>query len=453
MAKFPKQDEALKRLGPHHIIHEHDDGDLTVESRGIRYVVTTEGSIFREEYTKPMVPDKEELKLRIQLEKDPNKRMIYRSMLRDLEGKGNPGAISKAPAIPEVTGEEAYLRNLTKTASDDILQEQLRISQTNARMTSRSLAQREHDKLIVKVTKDEIERRKIALPKAETGNPKITGRMSTIMPTDIEGEYRLDIGEQVRVRPPVKLSKVRKLVDDVPDIDDPAEINYWVTEVDRQVYLEGWADTCLAGTGFPTMEEGGTTGKINYMVDLTPEILQRKAKERGLTLVDGGFIELPDADNLYGVTWGVYSKAPVANPKAEVGIAPKTSPNPGNPDTVEHQMDVWLLLHSIPAAHGSPGIVVDADVAARTPCTVYSIDGSEIVFSKGIIGALDKAQKEAYCPTKEYKKSPGIEKRLRNWQEAVNICKTEIADIPKGERLEPWLSCMGRELPKKGIEI
>ncbi|GAI02962.1 unnamed protein product, partial [marine sediment metagenome] len=47
----------------------------------------------------------------------------------------------------------------------------------------------------------------------------------------------------------------------------------------------------------------------------------------------------------------------------------------------------------------------------------------------------------------------GMTRRLRNWQEAVSVCKVEIEPIPKGEKLEPWLSCMGRELPKRGIEI
>lgn len=108
-----------------------------------------------------------------------------------------------------------------------------------------------------------------------------------------------------------------------------------------------------------------------------------------------------------------------------------------------------LLLHSIAHSKGSPGIMVDPDIAARTPCKCYD----NVCFSRGIIGALDPAQREAYCPTTEHVSSPGMTRRLRNWNEAVGVCKTEIESIPKGERLEPWLSCMGRELPKRGIEI
>jgi len=136
-------------------------------------------------------------------------------------------------------------------------------------------------------------------------------RVSTIVPTGIEGEYRLDIGKQVRARPPVNLDRVRELVEDVPDVDDPGEINYWVTEGDYKVYLEGWCDQCLAGTGFPSIEEGEYDAKIAYMVKLTAETLPRKATERGLELLDGGFITSEMAGHLYGVSWGVYQKAEV----------------------------------------------------------------------------------------------------------------------------------------------
>ena len=129
----------------------------------------------------------------------------------------------------------------------------------------------------------------------------------------------------------------------------------------------------------------------------------------------------------------------------------QSTSNPGNPgDTIEHSMDAWLLLHSVSHVEKkhSPGIVVDADVAARTPCTAYG----PIWFSKGIVGALDAAQKEAYCPTVEHNESSGIKIRLENWMAAMKMCKEEIKDIPKGEKLEPWLSCLSQELRKRGIE-
>jgi hypothetical protein len=46
--KFPKRDEALKKLGQVTIVEVHDDGDLTVRSGGKLYVVTTDGKTFEQ---------------------------------------------------------------------------------------------------------------------------------------------------------------------------------------------------------------------------------------------------------------------------------------------------------------------------------------------------------------------------------------------------------------------
>lgn len=108
----------------------------------------------------------------------------------------------------------------------------------------------------------------------------------------------------------INKKKLQELIDNVPDIGNPEEtcISYWQTVGDKMIYLEGWADACLAGTGFPLMEEGETAKKIAYIEDLTEDLLPRKAKERGFKLIEGGFQETPDAENLYGVTWGIYEK-------------------------------------------------------------------------------------------------------------------------------------------------
>ncbi len=53
--KFPQQDKSLatiKALGSgFRIVEVHDDGDLTVESDGRKYVVTTDGAMFGQEKT------------------------------------------------------------------------------------------------------------------------------------------------------------------------------------------------------------------------------------------------------------------------------------------------------------------------------------------------------------------------------------------------------------------
>ena len=112
-----------------------------------------------------------------------------------------------------------------------------------------------------------------------------------------------------------------------------------------------------------------------------------------------------------------------------------------------------LMLHSVPYAYGSPGIVVNEATAMASPCRCIEYrPGKKLCFSKGIIGALSDEQEAIYCPVTEELESHGLEKRLKDWMDAVETCKAEIAPIPKGERLEPWLSCMSRELKARSIE-
>lgn len=112
-----------------------------------------------------------------------------------------------------------------------------------------------------------------------------------------------------------------------------------------------------------------------------------------------------------------------------------------------------LLLHSVPYSEGSPGIVVNEVVAKTSPCRCIEYrPGKKLCFSKGIIGALSDEQEEIYCPTTVPLESPGLERRMKSWMGAVETCKVEIAEIPKGERLEPWLSCMSRELAAREVK-
>jgi len=112
-----------------------------------------------------------------------------------------------------------------------------------------------------------------------------------------------------------------------------------------------------------------------------------------------------------------------------------------------------LMLHSVPYQEGSPGIVVNEATAMASPCRCIEYrPGKKLCFSRGIIGALSDEQEAIYCPVTEELESPGLEKRLKDWMDAVETCKAEIAPIPKGERLEPWLSCMSRELKARSIE-
>lgn len=112
-------------------------------------------------------------------------------------------------------------------------------------------------------------------------------------------------------------AKVDDFIEGVPDKNDTRAINYWQDMGDKKVYLEGWIDKCLAGTGFPPMEGGEWDEKIQYMVRDTRRTLIAKQEERNrppgvgpgyFTLIEGGFREFEAGDKewLYGVTWGVY---------------------------------------------------------------------------------------------------------------------------------------------------
>lgn len=109
----------------------------------------------------------------------------------------------------------------------------------------------------------------------------------------------------------------------------------------------------------------------------------------------------------------------------------------------------------LPSMEGSPGIVVDDGVARATPCTRFDLgEGKELMFSKGIVGGLDEGQQALYCPETITKPlTEEQQRRLRGWRESADVCKGEIAEVPKGEKLQPWLACMSRELSARGFEF
>lgn len=119
----------------------------------------------------------------------------------------------------------------------------------------------------------------------------------------------------------------------------------------------------------------------------------------------------------------------------------------------EEKREHGLLLDMTVESLGSPGLVVNKDIAARTGCKCYAVDDTLMCFSKGIVGTLSKPQVEAYCPTKDVKTEGGLVERVKKFKEAAKEAQKRIADVPKGERLEPWLTAMGEELAKRGIEV
>lgn len=111
-----------------------------------------------------------------------------------------------------------------------------------------------------------------------------------------------------------------------------------------------------------------------------------------------------------------------------------------------------LLLDMTVEALGSPGLVVNPDVAGRTSCRCYTYRGEpKLCFSRGIIGSMSKPQIEAYCNPMI---KVGESKRIEQWMEAKEEALKEFHEIPKEKRkIEDWLSLMGRALSKRGIEV
>lgn len=112
-----------------------------------------------------------------------------------------------------------------------------------------------------------------------------------------------------------------------------------------------------------------------------------------------------------------------------------------------------MLLHFTEHAIEGHALIVDEARAKASPCSCIEYKGRHYCFTKGAIGMLSQEQVPEYCPTKEYTVSPGLKERFEKFSEAAEEAHKEIEEIPKGERLEPWLSAMGRELEKRGIEV
>ena len=101
----------------------------------------------------------------------------------------------------------------------------------------------------------------------------------------------------------------------------------------------------------------------------------------------------------------------------------------------------------------SPGIVINEERAKASPCKCFTYKGKDYCYSPGIIGMLEAGQVPTYCPTKTYEVRPGIKQRFEEFAEAAETAHERIEEIPKGERLIPWLTEMGKELRARGVEV
>ena len=117
--------------------------------------------------------------------------------------------------------------------------------------------------------------------------------------------------------------------------------------------------------------------------------------------------------------------------------------------------DHEFLLHFGIEEVGSPGIVLDEARARATPCSCFTYKGKDLCWSRGMIGMLTQPQQEVYCVAgKAYKVQPKLVERYTRFAAAAEKAHKKIEAMPKGrERLEVWLTEMGKELSKRGIEV
>ena len=117
--------------------------------------------------------------------------------------------------------------------------------------------------------------------------------------------------------------------------------------------------------------------------------------------------------------------------------------------------DHEMLLHFGIEEVGSPAIILDEATARATPCSCFSYKGKDLCWSRGAIGLLKQEQLGTYCVAgKAYKAQPKLVERYTRFAEAAEEAHKKIETMPKGrERLMTWLTAMGEELSKRGIEV
>lgn len=91
------------------------------------------------------------------------------------------------------------------------------------------------------------------------------------------------------------------------------------------------------------------------------------------------------------------------------------------------------------------GIVIKPEVAFRM-CHGYKLDGELILWSDGVVGTLTDEQEKLCKSIILHRTIPeSLKKRLKSFREVSKRCSEEVKKYPKGQRLIPFLQCMGRE--------
>lgn len=101
------------------------------------------------------------------------------------------------------------------------------------------------------------------------------------------------------------------------------------------------------------------------------------------------------------------------------------------------------------------GIVINEELARKTPCTCYQIGKTKeprdlLCWSSGIIGSLSDADEVLFCPTKVIKPATReLKDRLDRFTSAVR----KASERYKGEGITRWLQLVSEEMRKVGLDI
>lgn len=92
------------------------------------------------------------------------------------------------------------------------------------------------------------------------------------------------------------------------------------------------------------------------------------------------------------------------------------------------------------------GIVISEEVAKLAPC--MRVKGTDLVFTKGVVGALNEKQRSEFCPTIVDVERPAFEARIERWKNAIKTCKERTKHLTGGEKLKQYVNCMSVEARK-----
>lgn len=114
-----------------------------------------------------------------------------------------------------------------------------------------------------------------------------------------------------------------------------------------------------------------------------------------------------------------------------------------------------LLAHFTEHAMTGHALVVDEAAVKTSPCRCFSYKGRDYCFAHhGAIGMLTAEQQAELCHAgKNFNVGAGLKTRFEKFAEAAEEAHKAIEGVPKGERLEPWLRSMSKELTARKVTL